>query len=397
MKPVLALVLALLLLGGSAAPAGEVAPGADLAQTLSQITGVAISPLLGVSVEGAWHYYHTPAERRGALPWFCSPYAWGTAFGLLALCFLKDLIGAAAPPLVKKPLDVAELFENKLSAIVACSAFLPFLFSQWAHHTPEAQLAPALLGPLASLPLAEGFDARYVMMPLGVIGFLVVWLACHAINVLIALCPFGFIDALLKLFKAALLLAVVASAAVSPFLGAAVSLVIILVAALVAPWAFRLTAFGAIFGLDILFRERGRRRAQPAEPHAFLVREIARTPVRTYGRLTRAADGAVAFSYRPWLILPRRSLAIPAGDTAVAKGVLFPSLLHRAGESERHGILLMFLPRYRSHEHSIASHFGIGEVVESPLARGFRAVRTWMSEMVNLGRPKTALPGTGEY
>ena len=52
-------------------------PGVDLAQGISQLTGVAISPLLGVSAVGAWRYHHTPEASRHLLPWFCSPYAWG--------------------------------------------------------------------------------------------------------------------------------------------------------------------------------------------------------------------------------------------------------------------------------------------------------------------------------
>src|SRR6266542_4345318 len=39
-------------------------PGVELAQTLSTVTGVAISPLLGVGAVGAWKYYHTLPEKR---------------------------------------------------------------------------------------------------------------------------------------------------------------------------------------------------------------------------------------------------------------------------------------------------------------------------------------------
>jgi len=363
-------------------------PGVDLAEGVAQLTGVAISPLLGVSAVGAWQYYHAPEAQRARLPWFCHPYVWGAGFCLIGLCFLKDLFGTAAPPLVKKPLDVAELFESKLSALVACSAFVPFVVSQMARHTPAqaSALSPDLQ--FASVLAISGFDSRFISIPLAIVGFLVVWLACHAINVLIALCPFGFIDGILKLFKAFLLSLVVASSFISPWLGAAVSLVILFVAGLLAPWAFRLTVFGTLFGLDVLLPGRGRRLVRATEPHAFLARPVAEAPVRTYGRLTRAADGSVTFTYRPWLVFAERYVTIPPGNVAIAKGLLFPSLLHSIDDQQRHRIVVMFLPRYRSHEQSIASHFEIVDIQDSPLIKGFRAIRAWLAETINLGKSK---------
>jgi hypothetical protein len=375
-------------------------PGVELAQGITQLTGVAISPLLGVSSVGAWSYYKAPAERRAALPWFCQPYFWGAGFCLFALCFLKDTLGAAAPSVLKKPLDVIELFENKLSALIACSAFLPFIVSQMAPHafgTPEASLSAGGGLPLASINFAAAgwLDLRLIMIPLAIIGFLTVWLASHAINVLITLSPFTIVDSLLKLAKAVLLSTVVASSFISPFLGAAVCLAILLVAAGVAPWAFRITVFGTLFGLDILLPRRGGRRVRATQPHAFLARKMGGVPTRTYGRLARAETGEVTFVYRPWLLLPERTMRVARGSVAVAKGVLFPSLLHATEAGERRAILVMFLPRYRSHEQTIAAHFEIAEIVDSPLLKGFRAMRSWLSEMLGLGRKSNSaeLPG----
>lgn len=175
----------------------------------------------------------------------------------------------------------------------------------------------------------------------------------------------------------------VAASSISPFLGAAVALVILFVAGLIASWAFRLTVFGTLFGLDVMLPGRSRKLVRPTEPHAFLAQKIAAVPVRTYGRLTRGEKGEVTFSFRPWLILPERSISIPAGSVAIAEGVPFPSLLHASDEQKRRAILVIFLPRYRSHVHSIAAHFEIVEIEESPLMKGFRAVRVWIFGTLN--------------
>src|SRR5438093_10179408 len=82
-------------------------PGKKIAETVSMITGVAISPLLGVSAVGAYQWWQakTP-EQRARLPWFAHPLFWGPALLLVAVCFVKDTAGTALPTVAKKPLDV---------------------------------------------------------------------------------------------------------------------------------------------------------------------------------------------------------------------------------------------------------------------------------------------------
>ena len=82
-------------------------PGVQMAQTLSTITGVAISPLLGVSAVGCYQYCkaQTP-EERAKLPWFANPLFWVPALLLVAVCFLKDTFGLATAPGLKKPFDM---------------------------------------------------------------------------------------------------------------------------------------------------------------------------------------------------------------------------------------------------------------------------------------------------
>lgn len=371
-------------------------PGVDLAEGLSQITGTAISPLLGVSSVGAWRYFHTPESLRAALPWFCHPRVWGFGFAVLALCFFKDLFGTIAPPLLKKPFDIAELFENKLSALVASAAFVPFIASQMAQHfsaADHAQIAaPSHIHYAALLPIpiaTFAFDFRLFAIPLAILAFLTVWLAGHVINVLIALCPFGFIDALLKLAKLTLLSSVVLSYLVNPYIGAVVSLMILCCAAVMAPWAFRLSRFGTLMSLDTIAPARARRAARPDEPHCFLACALPNAPVRTYGRFARSSDGCSQFKFRRWL-LSRCTMPIPPGTTAISQGVVFPSVLHTPDPATPMRPLLNLLPRYRGLESAIAVHFGISDILSSPLLKGFKAVRAWIGEIITSNR--TRLP-----
>ena len=97
-----------------AAPAAKSkTPGLELATMASQITGIAISPMLGVSGVGAYQYFKasTP-EEKAALPWFAQVSFWLPALLLVGVCAAKDTIAPLLPPGMKKPLDIAEALEN---------------------------------------------------------------------------------------------------------------------------------------------------------------------------------------------------------------------------------------------------------------------------------------------
>lgn len=80
-----------------ATASGASLPGISLAEGISEVTGVAISPLLGISSVGAWKYWHTETTARARLPWYCQPWAWGSGLGLILLCFCKDLSELLCP------------------------------------------------------------------------------------------------------------------------------------------------------------------------------------------------------------------------------------------------------------------------------------------------------------
>ena len=364
-------------------------PGVALSQGITEITGVAISPLLGVSSVGAWRYWHSPAEVRDTLPWFCQPWAWGTGFVLLGLCFLKDSLGTAVPGVLKKPFDMVELFENKLSATVASASFVPVVATQMAEHFKAEH--PEVVVPSASLVAASfaGIDLVWLFVPLSILAFLLVWICSHAINVLIILSPFSTVDAVLKVARASLLASVGLVYAIAPWLAAALCLVIIAIAAWLAPSALRLAIFGARFSADILLPWRGKRRATPETPHAFTLGSLAGLPARTGGRLVVLEDGSTVFRYRRWCILDERSVPLPEGSRVVAKGILSPSLVHRHDDTTEREMLL-FLPRYRGHEDAIAGHMKCHGVRDHALTRGFAAVKAWLKDMLRRGKAISA-------
>ncbi len=358
----------------AAVPATKSAPAQpaweQLARTVSMITGVAISPLLGVGAVGAWHYIgaKTPAEKA-SLPWYAQPLFFIPALLIVGLVFAKDALGPAVPTALKKPIDVAEVLENKLSGLVAAGAFVPL----------AASIFGSDLFGSASLSLGDaGFAAidgprilNYLLAPFAVIAFVFVFLLGHAINVLILVSPFATVDAVLKGVRTALMASVVGTSFYSPMVGLVWAAVIILFAWFLSGWTFRLAHFGTVFLWDFLTGRNGRFKPDAQANKMFLAREINAVPVRTYGKMERRNEGGFVFTYKPWLVMAPRKLELPQGDYAVGKGLLVSELVVVEGEDVR--AIMSLPPRYRSHEEALAQAYGLR--VEPT---GLRAMWRWL-------------------
>ncbi len=355
----------------AAAAAGDL-PGKEIAQHISLLTGVALSPLMGVSGVGAWQYFKakTP-EQKAKLAWYANPLFFVPALLLVIVCFVKDTAGAALPTAVKKPFDIAETVENKISGLVATGAFVPIAAAIF--HAKGGGDGAALSGlGFAAIDLSWFYNA--LMVPVSMAAFFVVFLASNAINVLIILSPFTTVDAALKGFRLALLGTVGATALANPWIGAAWALVLILIAYLIAGWSFRLSHFGMVFTWDFFTFRSSRFTPNPAVNRLFLGRKITKVPARTYGKLSRDEKGSLVLNYRPWLVLPERTLVLPEGKYFVGKGAFFSEIQELKGDSTESALLLP--PRYRGHEEELARIYGLTGVSDV----GLRAAMNWIKE-----------------
>lgn len=377
-----------------AEPAAK-APGVELAVMASQITGIAISPMLGVSGVGAYQYFKadTP-EEKAKLPWFAQVSFWLPAMLLVGVCAFKDTIAAVAPPGWKKPLDIAETLENKVSGLVAAGAVVPSLVAVASKLiTTSAGLdhAPVVVGGLGLIQLGVidlSWLLTILMVPLSIAVFAVVWVVGHAINVLILLSPWGAVDTVLKGLRTSVLSLVAATAYIDPVVGVTLSAVIVVVAYFMAGWAFRLMVFGTEFTWDF-FTFRAKRFKLLADGNKlFTAREISRVPMRTYGRLWQEADGKLIFKFRPWLVLPERAIEIPRDGLVVGKGVFYSEVLGYDKEADSNLTLLLLPPRYRGHEELFARTYRISGTCEV----GLRKAWGWIREAVGLGAKKQPQP-----
>lgn len=365
------------LLGGpgraraQAAAANEL-PGKEIAQNISLLTGVALSPLMGVSGVGAWQYFNakTP-EQKAKLAWYANPLFFIPALLLVLLCFVKDTAGTALPTAVKKPFDIAETVEHKISGLVATGAFVPIAAAIFHAKTSGDGAALSDLG-FAAIDLSWFYNA--LLVPISMAAFFVVFLASNAINVLIILSPFTTVDAALKGFRLALLGTVAGTALANPWIGAAWALIIIIIAYFIAGWSFRLSHFGMVLTWDFFTFRSSRFVPNATVNKLFLGRKISKVPARTYGRLSRDEKGSLVLKYRPWLVLPERTLVLPDGKYFVGKGVLFSEIQELQADVTKTALLLP--PRYRGHEEELVRIYGLAGVSDI----GLRAAMNWIKE-----------------
>jgi hypothetical protein len=341
-------------------------PGAPIAGAISTVTGMAISPLLGTGAFGAYQYFSaTTPEQKAALPWFAQWAFFGPALLIVGACAAKDALGAAVPPGMKKPLDVLETIENKATGLVAAGAVVPFTMAAVSKMIVGAKTAGVDGAALESSGLAMlhvgAIDFSWLLnlltVPFGIAMFAVVWMASHAINVLILLSPWGAIDAALKGMRTGLLGLLTLSATINPWISAVLSLVIIVVAWMVAGWAFRLTFFGSVFCWDFFTLRRTRFTPKENDNKLFAGANLPGVPPRTYGRLALRTAGGLEFYYRPWLVMPERSAVVPTekGELAVGKGLFFSSITANDRDT-----LFLLPPRYRGHEETLARAYLMG-------------------------------------
>ena len=264
-----------------------------------------------------------------------------------------------------------------------------------AAETPSAGInALGAGGWVAQAPslAAVSFSAHWIILPLCLIGFFLVWIVSHALNILILLSPFGLLDTALKAARLGMLSLMAVAYAIDPILAAVLSGIVIVIAAFLAPSAFRLAVFGTFMGTDYL-RSLIWKEKELNVVRGFLAkRGGSLLKARSFGSLCRSGEGQIYFESRFCFFGPKRILRLSEADTlVVANGMMFPSVLGAPTETGARRSILFLLPRHRHQIHGIAEKLGFGEARETTLNRGVAAMKAWLKETISVGKG-TLLP-----
>jgi len=360
-------------------------PGVALARTVSESTGLAISPLLTAGLWGAYNYFSAAPTQRNNLPWHSSLYFWVTTLAVGLLFAVNGLIGSWIP-FLSKPMNAVETIEHKVTALFVGAPII------------ASKIGGDLTG-VISQPLLSSFYQKQDIVMAGVsfegstillyivgfifitVAFFVVWLFSQTINTLILLSPFPPIDWLMNIFKYGVLALILISSLINPYLGLAVSLVIILFCWYISAWCFRFMVFGTVFAWDILTIKHKRISDNDRKIKAFTSCILSGVPKRSYGNLSKNNLGGLVFTYRPWLIFSQRSVTPSFSDYIIEKGLLYPSVVLEIEEKGRYEKIFTLPPHYKTHEKYLCETLGTINILESKSIRGFKSAFQWFKDI----------------
>ena len=353
---------------------------AALSHTVTTSTGVAMSPLLGMGVLGAWQYFQTDAHLRDQLPWYTSPWVWGICLGVFLLISSKDTIGAVIPELAKKPITILEVLQGKASALIVLLAVIPpsvlnEFSNEWIAQTGFG-------GTTAVSP----FFWALLLIPLAIGIFIVVWIASHAFNCIKILSPSSLINSFMTMVKGFLLSVFAILAMINPWVGLVVSLLIVLVSVLIFGWAFRWNVFGMVVIKDFLTGDYQRPFQEGDRLKGFVTGNFPNVKPRTWGEVTREGDELV-FSWRPWLIFPMRQNRVNVSntETSVRKGIFLPSITLYSKEIDRHHSIIDLRPRFRKCADEVRAQLRLHTTSENFVLGGLKASWLWLKEQLRRG------------
>jgi hypothetical protein len=366
--------------------------GEKISTALATVTSTAISPLVGVCVIGAWQYYHTPKTQRDRLPLIQKPKFWIPVIILLVLIFIKDTVGGFAP-LIKKPLDAAEVLFVNHAALVLIA--FPFVFQQVSRvmgfTSWKGLLAYIFSGPVVYAATAQTSGVHHAFSVatavlytvVGIVVTFVVWLVGHSFDVLAMISPFPFLDFLLKAVRNTIFAILAITALLSPKLGLLLSLGVIVVSFLLFGWALRLAFFGTVFAWSLLRAMVMEERVRPSRGDrvsAFTAR-VTKLPRRTYGHLRLSDDGTLLFCYRRLLVGPQSTIKIGAAKSfAVGQGILFPTVVEPIESTDKHHVAFRLLPTYRGSEESVRACLDLAQVCDLRWTTGLRSFWKFVTE-----------------
>ena len=342
--------------GVAAAPAisGE-SRAAVISTGVAQVTGLAISPLLVLVAIGLADFFRLGgfSAESGTLPLHANPWLLIPCATLLLGLGLKKFASPMIPLPLRKVLDACEYFEAKLSALVAAGILLPSIITTMAavSMAPSDPTNTAAVGGFLTQAMPSDAVGFLLAVPAVLVIFVCVWITFHVIDALIVLSPFAILDAILVTIRVSILATLGIALLISPYLSMLICVPLIVLSFFIAGWCVRLDLFALSIASDLLFMRDGAAESTGKPLRAYLAARGHGAPIRTMGHAEPSGTG-VRFTYKPYFVMPPRSLEIPVARPLLVRGLLWSTL---RDEGVRGVISLP--PRYRRHDVIVAARF----------------------------------------
>ena len=233
------------------------------ADTLATLTGTAVNPLLISGVIGVYKYYTAPDEAKNLLPWYYKPWFWTICLVLVALAYIPSIPSDIfnLPPTASK---FIELCNKKLGLLLTspilfniCTTLAKqFSVAASSVFAVDRQYVYASILPwewLSGLPQIFWF---LTIIPVTFFVFFAMWLLNYVFDLLIFLCPFGWIDLLLKISRGMFFALLLVAAVYIPLLVYVLVIPVMIISVLLFGWSARRTITGFVSLRDFVFRRK---------------------------------------------------------------------------------------------------------------------------------------------
>ena len=312
---------------------------------ITQITGLAINPLLVLIVIGVLDWQSLP---EGATPLLhANPWFWGSLCALLAFSLGLRLLTPLIPGFGKLLKGVI-LVEQKIMGLLTAGLLIPTIALTMENtgltSSDHAQVAVAgIFG-----------TSGYVVA--GLLIYSVVWVVSHVIDSLVLLSPFALIDATLLTMRGALLAILGVAYWIHPAISAGICCVLIVICFLSTGWCIRINILASTFAFDLLTLRCKWMRPNQWPIRVFITGKSGLAPTRTRGLLERDPDG-LRVRWRRFYWLTKRSTVLHRGSAKLVRGVVWSELY--AESSPKVLVTLILPPRYFNHDQWITEHLEI--------------------------------------
>ena len=340
---------------------------------ITQITGLAINPLLVLIVIGVLDWQSLP---EGATPLLhANPWFWGSLCALLAFSLGLRLLTPLIPGFGKLLKGVI-LVEQKIMGLLTAGLLIPTIALTMENtgltSSDHAQVAVAgIFG-----------TSGYVVA--GLLIYLVVWVVSHVIDSLVLLSPFALIDATLLTMRGTLLAILGVAYWIHPAISAGICCVLIVICFLIAGWCIRINILASTFAFDLLTLRCKWMRPNQWPIRVFITGKSGLAPTRTRGLLERDPDG-LRVRWRRFYWLTKRSTVLHRGSAKLVRGVVWSELY--AESSPKVLVTLILPPRYFNHDQWITEHLEI-PAENGTIRRGLAGVVDFFRNIWSAGSKK---------
>ncbi|MBU3729869.1 MAG: hypothetical protein FGM37_11585 [Phycisphaerales bacterium] len=91
---------------------------------LTELTGVAVSPLLVFSGLGAYQYFASPTQPDVPRPLHTQPLVWGAFLLILCITWISSISGLVLPSPIKSVVDSLQYLQEHVTGLLAAGMLM---------------------------------------------------------------------------------------------------------------------------------------------------------------------------------------------------------------------------------------------------------------------------------